>query len=75
MKREPMKARTHAEFQLRERERFRINQLIVRDLAEQIVAAMQRIEELTPPGEIGMLIPSVDDVLQAAAMKFTEPND
>ncbi len=46
---------------------------IVRYLADQIVSAMERINELTPEGEIGILVPSVDDVITEAEIRFHKP--
>lgn len=59
-------------------EALKLNRLLQRMnqyLAEQLVSAMERISELTPKDQIGLLVPSVDDVLTEAEMKFTKPLD
>lgn len=41
---------------------------VIENIAHQLVAALQRVDELTPPDEIGVLVPSVDDVVNEAWM-------
>jgi hypothetical protein len=47
-----------------------IEDRIIRYLAEQLVATLERCNELTPEGDIGIIVPSVDDVIIEAEMRF-----
>jgi hypothetical protein len=53
--------------------RILVQRLVIRHLAEQLVACLKRCDELTPEGEIGILVPSVDDVIIEAEMRFHKP--
>lgn len=50
-------------------------QRMSRHLSEQLVAAMDRINELTPEGELKVMVPSVEDCLLEAELRFTKPED
>jgi hypothetical protein len=59
--------------EIRRAERRSVQRLVMRHLAEQLVACLKRCDELTPEGEIGILVPSVDDVIIEAEMRFHKP--
>ena len=48
---------------------------IIRHLAEQLVACMSRCNELTPEDELGIFVPSVEDVITEAEMRFHPPEE
>lgn len=52
-----------------------MQRLVIRHLAEQLVACLKLCDERTPEGEIGILVPSVDDVIIEAEMRFHKPKD
>jgi hypothetical protein len=39
---------------------------VIRRIAYQLVSAINRVNELTPPDEIGLIAPSMDDVIDDA---------
>ena len=62
-----------ADLETRRAERRSVQRRVIRHLAEQLVACLKRCDELTPNGEIGILVPSVDDVIIEAEMRFHKP--
>lgn len=52
-----------------------VHEALILYMAKQLVACMERCNELTPPGEIGILVPSAEDIILEAEMRFHESND
>lgn len=64
-----------ADLESRRRLRTSNQQKVICYLAAQLAASMERINELTPEGEIGILVPSVDDIIIEAEMRFLKPKE